>query len=223
MNFHLNIELSEKLFIRNPVETDLGKKILKNSIILIHEIGIESFTFKKLSVLINTTEASIYRYFENKQFILLYLVDWFWAWQEYRIQYKTTNIDDNLKKLNIIMDILCTPVIDDESSPFIDEKLLFDIVVRDGTKTFLTTSVTAFNNSKLFKPYKDLSLSVAKIISAYRPKYQFPNSLASTIIELSHLQFFYEKNLPSLTDFNSKTKNYSVRSFIENIVFSSLK
>jgi AcrR family transcriptional regulator len=43
---------------------------VKNGLILINKIGFEEFTFKKLSIEISTTEASIYRYFENKHQII---------------------------------------------------------------------------------------------------------------------------------------------------------
>ena len=65
MNVSVNFKLNDKLFLRNPEESELGRKIIQNSIILIHQIGFEDFTFKKLAIEIGTTEASVYRYFEN--------------------------------------------------------------------------------------------------------------------------------------------------------------
>jgi AcrR family transcriptional regulator len=66
MELSLNIKMNNNLFLRDPEETELGREIIKNSIILIHKTGFESFTFKKLAEKIGTTEAGIYRYFENK-------------------------------------------------------------------------------------------------------------------------------------------------------------
>ena len=85
MDLYLKITLNDRLFLRNPEETELGKKIIQHAIVLIHQIGFESFTFKKLAFEIGTTEAGIYRYFENKHLLLIYIVDWYWAWQEYRL------------------------------------------------------------------------------------------------------------------------------------------
>ena len=70
----IQIQLNSNLYIRDPQETKLGKKIIEFSIILIEELGFEKFTFKKLAIKIESTEASIYRYFQNKHKLLIYLV-----------------------------------------------------------------------------------------------------------------------------------------------------
>ena len=75
MELYLKITMNEKLFLRNPEETELGKNIIQQSIVLIHEIGFEAFTFKKLAAEIGTTEAGVYRYFENKHLLLIYIVE----------------------------------------------------------------------------------------------------------------------------------------------------
>jgi len=45
---------------------------------LIAEIGFEELNFKKLAIAMDSTEASVYRYFENKYKLLTYLVSWYW-------------------------------------------------------------------------------------------------------------------------------------------------
>ena len=82
---NVNIIVSDKIFIKNPESSDLGRKIISGSIDLIDEIGFECFTFRKLAQKIESTEASVYRYFENKQRLLLYLSCWYWSWMEYRL------------------------------------------------------------------------------------------------------------------------------------------
>jgi AcrR family transcriptional regulator len=79
----------KKLFLKDPETTDLGKRIIENSIKLIDELGFDSFNFKKLASSIDSTEASIYRYFENKNKLLFYLISWYWSWVKYNIDYKT--------------------------------------------------------------------------------------------------------------------------------------
>ena len=86
--------LSQKLCLRDPNQTELGQKILNHSILLIDELGFEGFTFKKLAKAIGSTEASVYRYFENKHKLLVYLVAWYWAWLDYTIDYQIHNIED---------------------------------------------------------------------------------------------------------------------------------
>ena len=69
----IRIQLNDKLYLRDPQDTKLGRKIIKHGILLLDEIGLESFNFKKLALRIESTEASVYRYFENKHLLLTYL------------------------------------------------------------------------------------------------------------------------------------------------------
>ena len=78
-------------YLRDPQETKLGSSIIQYSILLIHEIGFERFTFKKLSESIGCTEASVYRYFQSKQQLLLFLFSWYWGWMNYRVQQEITS------------------------------------------------------------------------------------------------------------------------------------
>ncbi|MFT5777237.1 MAG: AcrR family transcriptional regulator, partial [Crocinitomicaceae bacterium] len=68
LQVHINV--SDELFVRNPDSTELGRKIITNSISLINELGFELFTFKKLGERIGSPESSIYRYFESKHTLL---------------------------------------------------------------------------------------------------------------------------------------------------------
>ena len=105
MGFSIKISLNENLYLRDPQETDLGKRIIQHSILLIDEVGFESFNFKKLANIIQSTEASIYRYFENKQMLLIYLVSWDWERLAYLIEIKTLKVVNPQKKLAIIKNI----------------------------------------------------------------------------------------------------------------------
>ena len=67
----LQIKVNDKTYLKDPETSDLGKRIVEHSIILINEIGFEAFTFRKLGLKINSNESSIYRYFENKHKLLL--------------------------------------------------------------------------------------------------------------------------------------------------------
>ena len=75
----IKFSLNNSLYSRDPQNTELGQRILKHSIILIDEIGLENFTFKKLAFEIESTEASMYRYFENKHQLLLFLTSLLWV------------------------------------------------------------------------------------------------------------------------------------------------
>ncbi|MEM6736044.1 MAG: TetR/AcrR family transcriptional regulator, partial [Bacteroidota bacterium] len=90
----LQLQLNPSLYLRDPQSSDLGQRIITESIQLIDEMGFEAFTFKKLSIAINSTEASIYRYFENKHRLLIYLIAWYWNYLDYKINYETHNIKE---------------------------------------------------------------------------------------------------------------------------------
>lgn len=223
MNISLKFNIGEKLYLRDPEETELGRKILQHGILLIHSMGFEVFTFKKLAKEIGTTEASIYRYFENKHRLLLYIVDWYWSWQEYRIVFQTNNLNNSEDKVKIAIRLLADQIVDDVSTSHINEKLLYEIVMAEGAKSYLTKHVTEDNKARFFKPYKDLCARIAGFIREVNPEYQYAFSLSSTIIEMAQAQNFFMQNLPSLTDFGSSKDETEIVAFLENIVFSSIR
>lgn len=222
MEIELQIKMNEKLFLRNPEQSELGRKIVMYSIEMIHQFGFEAFTFKKLAEAIGTTEAGVYRYFENKHRLLIYIAAWYWTWLEYQVAYRTNNINDPVVKLRMIIQLLATTVEDDLSTSYVDESLLHQIIITEGSKTYLTKRVTEDNKDRLFKPYKDLCAHIASIILECNPEYAYPKSLASTIIEMAHLQNFFMYNLPSLTDFGQDKDENRLIVFLEDLVFSNV-
>ncbi len=223
MKLQLQIKMNEALFVRNPESSELGKNILKHSVELIYETGFEAFTFKKLAAKIGTTEAGIYRYFENKHKLLVYLTAWYWGWLEFQISFHTNNIADPSIKLKRIINLLATAVEDDEETTHINESLLHQIIISEGSKAYLTKQVGEDNQQQFFKPYKDLCAVIGTIISECNPGYKYPKSLASTIIEMAHFQNFFMNHLPSLTDFGDTKEESEIIAFLNELVFSNLK
>jgi AcrR family transcriptional regulator len=223
MKLQLQIKMNEALFVRDPEHSELGKNIIQHSIELIHKYGFEAFTFKKLAQDIGTTEAGIYRYFENKHKLLVYLTAWYWGWLEFQIGYHTNNIKDPNVKLKRVIKLLATTVEDDELTRHVNEGLLHQILISEGSKAYLTKQVGEDNKLQFFKPYKDLCAVIGNIILECSPKYKYPKSLASTIIEMAHFQNFFMNNLPSLTDFGKSKEDAEIISFLNDLVFSSLK
>ncbi len=223
MKLQLQIKMNQALFIRNPEQSELGKNIIQHSIQLIDKNGFEAFTFKKLAEDIGTTEAGIYRYFENKHKLLVYLTAWYWGWLEFQINYQTNNIKDPTVRLKRVIKLLATTVEDDKLTGHVNEGLLHQIVISEGSKAYLTKQVGEDNKLQFFKPYKDLCAVVGNIILECSPKYKYPRSLASTIIEMAHFQNFFMNNLPSLTDFGKNKEETEVVAFLNDLVFSSIK
>ena len=223
MKLQLQINMNENLFLRNPENTALGKNIIKHSIQLIAQNGFEAFTFKKLAEYIGTTEAGIYRYFENKHRLLIYIISWYWGWLEYQISFQTNNVTNPAVKLKKVIKLLALTVEDDGTTIYVNESLLHQIVISEGSKAYLTKQVGEDNKHHFFKPYKDLCTVIGNIILECNPKYKYPRSLATTIIEMAHFQNFFMVNLPSLTDFGKNKEKSEIILFLNDLVFSSIK
>lgn len=224
MLLEVRIKMNNKLFLRNPEESILGKKIVKKGLSLINKLGFEDFTFKKLAIDVNTTEASIYRYFENKHKFLVYLITWYWSFLEYKVMISLNNINNSELKLKMIIKLITEePADESANTDFISEFESYKLVVWEGSKSYLTRNVSKDNKDHLFKPYKDLCKLFAQIIKEFNPKYKFPHSLASSILEMAHSQKFFKQNLPALTDFPKDPDDKKIILFLENILFSALK
>lgn len=223
MKLQVQIKMNEELYLRNPEGSELGKKIIENSIVLIHRNGFEAFTFKKLAEEINSTEASVYRYFENKHRLLIYIVAWYWNWLRFQIIYETNNIVDPEIKLKKIIKLLASTVEDDDTTIYINESLLHQIVISEGSKVYLTKHVEDDNKHHFFKPYKELCAMVGDVILEYNKEYKYPKSLATTIIEMAHFQNYFMVHLPLLTDFSENKNTADIISFLEDLVFTRIK
>jgi AcrR family transcriptional regulator len=217
MEFQLQIKMNPKLYLRDPEQSPLGRNIIQHSIRMIH------FTFKKLAAEIGTTEASIYRYFENKHKLLTYIIAWLWTWLEYQLVYHTNNVKSPKEKIMVVIKLLTFQLADQFTFNHIDRNQLYQIAIAEGSKSYLTRHVTQDNKAHFFKPYKDLCGRIADIFKEYNASYKYPRSLSSTLLEMAHFQFFFKKNLPSLTDFAHDKDDTGVVQFLQNLVFSSLK
>lgn len=218
----IQIKLSEKAYIKDPDSTELGRKIITNSIILIDQIGFEAFTFKKLSTKINSTEASIYRYFENKHKLLIYLISWYWNWLQYTIDYNLNNIKSPQQRLKIAIDTFAKPIKEDPTFLHVDEEALYRIVVSESSKAYLTKEVDIDNKEGYFRAYKAMCDKLAAIIQEINPNYKYPHSLISTAIESAHNQKFFAHHLPSLTDITKQNED-EVSDFIFELVTKSIQ
>ncbi|MCP4803070.1 MAG: TetR/AcrR family transcriptional regulator [Bacteroidetes bacterium] len=202
------MSIPKGLSLRDPLQSKLGKSIITNSIILIDEIGFESFTFKKLALKMQSNETSLYRYFENKHFILLYLVVWYWNWVSYLIDYNTKNITDSNKKLNIIIDNFVDATKENPTIDFVNEKLLHRIIIAESAKAYHTKNIDEENKQGFYKSYKSLIQKVADVILDINPEFPYPHSLANNLFEMANNEIFFAEHLPRLTDMKVSNENY---------------
>jgi AcrR family transcriptional regulator len=196
------ISVNDKLYVKNPETSDLGKKIIEQSILLIDEIGFENFTFKKLGEKINSNESSIYRYFESKHKLMLYLSSWYWGWIEYKLAFATTNVSNPMERLKKGIAIVTEKVEDDTTTLHINESILNKIIIQEFTKTLLTKEVDEENKEGFFLVYKRVINRIIEMINQVNPNYDFAKSLASSIVEGALHQHFLKDHLKTITNCN---------------------
>lgn len=209
MSISISIQLNEKLYLRDPQETKLGKRIIQHGILLLDEIGLEAFTFRKLAERIGSTEASIYRYFENKHLLLVYLLSWYWEWMRYQIEYNTNNIEDPRDKLRIAIATMVNASKPNATIDFVDEEILHRLVVAEGDKGYHTKEVDAENKDGIYLTMKRLNGLVAEMILEINPQYAYPRALASTLQQMSKEQLYFALHLPRMTDITVEGEDYS--------------
>jgi len=202
LNKSLKIIIQEGVFKKDPETSELGRKIVGEGLLLINELGFEDFTFKKLGVKIQSNESSIYRYFESKHMLLLYLTCWYWSWMEYRLVFRITNIQDPCERLDKALEVLTETIIEDGSFSHIDERVLHRIIVNENSKSYLTKEVDKENANGYFSVYKRLILRVKDMIHDVNPSYPYSASLARLVVHGRIHQEFLKDHLPTMTDVN---------------------
>lgn len=137
--------------------------------------------------------------------------------------FSLNNMSDPKIKLQSIIKLLAEePIANSVNFEFLSEAEAYKLVIREGSKTYLSRNIGKDNKDKLFKPYKDLCERFSSIIKEYNSKYKYPHSLASSILEIAHSQSFFKQNLPSLTDYPKEPDNKKLIDFLVVMIFSIL-
>ncbi|WP_298896258.1 TetR/AcrR family transcriptional regulator [uncultured Psychroserpens sp.] len=216
---NLKIDINDKIYLKDPQSSDLGKRIIANSIKLIDDVGFESFTFKKLGHAIGSNESSIYRYFDSKHKLLLYLTSWYWAWLEYQLVFSTANMSNPNEKLEKAINILTRTIEADSTFEHIDEVVLSRVVINEYSKSYLTKEVDEENKDGYFSIYKRLVIRLRDMMIGVNKDYKFPHSLASTVLEGALHQHFLKDHFKSLTDCDHKIQPSD---YFTHLVFNAL-
>jgi AcrR family transcriptional regulator len=207
---NIKITVPEKIFLKDPETSKLGKKIIEKSIFLIDEIGFEKFTFKKLGNEIASNESSIYRYFENKHKLLVYLFSWYWGWVEYQLVFETHYLKNPSEKLNTAIRVLTRTIKEDSNFSHVNEILLHQIMIKENSKTYLTNLVDTENEEGFFLIYKRVVQRLSEMILEKKPDYKFALSLSSTIVEGALHQHFLKTHFTSITDCHTEQKRPTI-------------
>ena len=165
---------------------------------------------------------SIYRYFENKHRMLLYILNWYWSYMEYLVVFQLQPLANSKAKLERLIELLTHPLAESEGQTDYNKNYLHQIVITESSKVYLVKEVNEINKDAVFKPYKDLCARISELIQAQNPAYEFPHSLSSTLIETAHSQLFFSQHLPKLTDAGKKHKTEFVARYLTDLLFKSL-
>lgn len=217
---NFKISVPEKIYIKDPETSILGKNIIEHSILLINDIGFDNFNFKKLGIIIASNESSIYRYFESKHKLLLYLTSWYWAWIEYQLVFETNNLSNDQEKLLKAIEIVTRSIKEDSTYSHINEVILNKIIINENSKSFLTKDVDQENKAGYFEVYKGIVHRLKEMILAVNPNYAFASSLASTLIDASLHQHFLKDHFSSITDCNTSE---DPTKFLSDLTINTLK
>lgn len=219
-SLQIHITINPELYTKNPESSELGKKIVSTSIQMINDLGYEAFTYKKLGVTIGSNESSIYRYFESKHALLVYLINWYWSWIEYKLVFATTNVTLATNKLESAITLLTEEIKEDNSFNYINEVLLNKIIISESAKAYHTKNIDKENEKGYFITYERVVQRVSEIILEVNPSFEFPHMLVSTVIEGAHHQRFFSKHLPGLT--NVKAGKNNIVRFYTDLVYKTI-
>ena len=176
--------------------------------------------FKKLALVLNTTESTIYRYFENKHKLLIYLISWYWGWLEYKMVLSSVNIINPIERLRNTIETICNPLKNAIEHEYFNLKTLHEIIIEEALKAFLTKNVDLENENGLFSNYKRINDRLIKNIEEINPDFEYPNTLATIILDSCNQQKFLAMHFPNLTDINKNGNNLG--EFLSNLVLNTI-
>ncbi len=213
------VEVNPKLYVKEPYSSELGALIVREGTQLIQEIGFEQFTFKKLAQGIGSTEAAIYRYFENKHMLLLYLNAWYWGWMEHNLVFLTSNIPDPRERLNIGLGLMVDGPRFLENE-FLDLRQLRTVAINESIKGYFPRSVDAEHQAGLFAQVYSFGERIATIIRELNPEYSYAKTLVYTVMQASLLRSFNSLHLPEMIEIDSQ--GVESDRFFHQLVFKSI-
>lgn len=224
MTTPLSVAMTSKPCLRDPLNTDLGKRIVLHSVEMIDRDGFEQFTFRKLANQINSTEASIYRYFESKHLLLIYLISMYWSDLYSTAQRLLQNTQDSEEQLRILLKLISGAECREHDVQYIQAASLSRIIITEASKSYLTHKVDEDHKKGYFAAYMRFANLLAEVIADIAPHYAYPHALASTLLEASHYEVFFSEHLPSLTDFKKDNMlTLKLYYYLEDIAFKTIK
>ncbi len=207
-------------FKKEPGSSELGRRIVAEGLPLLYELGFEAFTFKKLAERLQTTEASVYRYFENKHHLLLYYLSMYWLWLEYHLTFGVQNLSDPRVRLHKALEMISQPNKLHWSFEEFSFARMQELVVAEWGRVYYTRDIDAEIQAGLFADYKRFCQRLSQLIVDARPSYRYPNSLVTATMNALFVQRFYASHLPGLTDMQENDEQ--ITHFVKSLIFGAL-
>lgn len=196
---HLELQIPESLYLKNPRETAVGISLLEHAATMIASQGIDSFTFRKLSAEAGCTEATVYRYFENKHQLLLYILNIYWGWLEYQLVFDTHNLTDPAEKLKRTISLLADPGFDFMSNKTFARHVI-QTAINEGVKVHITRHLKEEIRNGAMSGYFNLVNRISIFVSEHDGHYPYPTALATGLIDASLQQLFYQKHIRGISE-----------------------
>lgn len=190
---------------------------------MIDDIGLEQFTFKKIANQLETTESSIYRYFENKHKFLLYIISYYWHCIDTLIIFNTANINEPEKQLEIVIEMLSTNALAKIDNDGLNMEKLRKIVISESSKSYLTKQVEQENKEGLYLGFKQVCKRVTGFLDKINPSYPYNKMMGTTIVEGILHQTFFSWHLPSLTNRSAGEEAVCIKHFFYQMAISTIK
>ena len=206
---NITVEINNKVYLKDPLSTSLGQSMIKEAIILFEEVGYENLNFKKLATRMHSSEASLYRYFENKYKLLTYLVAWYWDFMHYMVLMDIRNIADPKERLKVSINTLVNSLDSTATPDYINQNKLHIIVVENASKVYHTKDVDKLSEEGYYQNFGKLVTTLSEIITEIDKNFKYPRTFATNIIEQSLSSEYYLRHLPMLTD--KPTKKFDAR------------
>lgn len=184
---------------------------------MMNGIGLEAFTFKKLAERMGSTEMTVYHYFANKQRLLQYYYQVYWLWLATYCQQEGRALKDPMERLRGDIRAICGLWPEDARAAQFDPRELRELVINEGSKSFLHKNVDSDNRLNLFKPYKDLCGHLASELKACSPRMRNARSFATTLVEMAHSLEFAMHHLPALTELSEKRDRKQLAAFLVDL------
>lgn len=133
------------------------------------------------------------------------------------------NVPDSSEKLRKAIHCMIHASTESELSDYINESLLFQIIMKESSKSYHIADVDEENKYSFFLPYKALVGRIATIIKEINPKFKYSRSLASTLYEMISNQLYYAEHHPRLTSLEKKNTIEELEKMVNHFAFAIIE